>query len=214
MYRLPSEEEAINQLEIIGKNFITSRSQIKNEVHPSLNLWIKGYGISEADELQGMIGQFAIISYKKLQDHWVLYATELPTDIKLHPQRKQIKRDNPNWGHPVLRSIRKGKVYKTLAEAESELALLHKEFPKVSIPNPNKLYIMIYCSDRPAKERMVKHIITIKPAEDGSYILNCEENKPRLKKPKTQENQQVRGYFTAKVALGRKAKKKKPRPTE
>ena len=219
LFRLPDEQEARDRLELIRSHFIVSTKQIGNPAHPSVHLWIKGYEVTPEEKAKGIIGNFAVISYQKLEEKWVLAMTKLDTPIDIHPQRQQVLRDNPNWGHPVLRAIRKGKHYKTLDEAQSELNLLHEHFPKVTIPNMGKLYIMIYCSDRPAKQRMVKHILTIKLEPDATYSIECMENMPKtntgIKKrmsPRPEaEPAAPQGYFSAKVALGRH-KKGKPKP--
>jgi hypothetical protein len=211
MYRFGSESEARQQLEILKRHFIPSRQQIINDDSPSLHLWIKGYEVTEEDNAQGIIGHFAVISYRQVEGSYTLHAIRIPTDAKLHPQRGQVARDNPNWGHPVMRAIRKGKTYPSVESAQEELGLLHRQFPKVSIPNPGKLYIMIYCSSRPAKQRMVKHVLEIKPLEDGNYLIYCKENKPKnkVKPPKrTDAATPAAGYFTAKVKLSRRRRQK------
>ena len=226
LFCLPTEELAREKLELIRSHFIISTRQLQNNATPSIHLWIKGFEVTAEEETKGIIGNFALISYKKSEDtsaaKWQLYAMKLESPANTHPQRAQIKRDNPNWGHPVLRSIRKGKHYKTLEEAQAELNLLHEHFPRVTIPNMGKLFIMIYCSDRPAKERMVKHILKIKLQPDASYLIECKENMPKelrqaaankgKKLPVAdKETQENKGYFTAKVALGRHVKGK-PKP--
>ena len=219
LFRLPSEEEARERLELIRSHFILSTKQLPERTHPCVHLWIKGYEVTPQEQEKGVIGNFALISYQKNDGKWVLSATKLETPAELHPQRAQIMRDNPNWGHPVLRSVRKGKHYDTLEDAQSELNLLHEHFPKVTIPNMGKLYIMIYCSDRPAKQRMVKHILEIKLQPDASYLIECKENMPKTDRPikkriTTQqqgESPSPQGYFSAKVTLGRH-KKGKPKP--
>jgi hypothetical protein len=229
LYRLPSEAAARERLELIRSHFVISARQLHNDAHPSVHLWIKGFDVTPEQKAKGVIGNFAVISYQKSEEpsgvKWILSATKLETPADVHPQRAQVKRDNPNWGHPVLRSIRKGKHYKTLEEAQSELNLLHEHFPKVSIPNLGKLFIMIYCSNKPPKERMVKHVLKIQLQPDATYIIECKENiKPKVKKapvkapPKTpgmlkEVAAEPAGYFTAKVALGRHVKGKKAKPT-
>jgi hypothetical protein len=215
LYRFASAKEAAERIGMLRNHFIIAKQQIDNPAHPSVILWIKGYGLMPEDAAKGIVGHFAVVSYKENGGKFTLYATKMEADVREHPQRGQVKRDNPNWGHPVLRSARKGRTYPTLEEAEAELALLHEHYPKVSIPNPGKLFIMIYCSDRPAKERMVKHVLEIKANEEGAYYIEVQENaaKNLRKRGKPQpkaESLSPQGYFTAKVALKRKNRPKKP----
>jgi hypothetical protein len=226
LYCLPSEALAREKLEQIRSHFIISAKQLNNAT-PSVHLWIKAYDVKPEQEEQGVIGNFALLSYKKVDaasDKWLLYATRLDTPAQSHPQRAQVMRDNPNWGHPVMRSIRKVKKYTTLEEAQSELNLLHAQFPRVSIPNMGKLFIMIYCADRPAKSRMVKHILKIKLQPDATYIIECKENLPKEMRPKSNKKPKMpaanvkepvepKGFFTASVALRRHVKGK-PKPTD
>jgi hypothetical protein len=209
LYRFTSADEAADRVKMLKAHFIIAKKQIENPTHPSVILWIKGYEVTEEERKRGIIGHYAVVSYKEKAGKFTLYATKMDVPVSEHPQRAQILRDNPNWGHPVLRSARKGRTYPTLEEAQSELDLLHEQYPKVSIPNPSKLYIMIYCSNRPAKERMVKHVLELKANEQGAYYIEIRENipKPVVKKP--EEKKPTQGYFTAKVALKRKSRVKK-----
>jgi len=209
LYRFESRAEALAQLEALERHFIVSRKQLAGG-QPSLHLWIKGYGLAEGDGARGVIGHFAVIGCKQQEGRWTLYATKLETPAETHPQRAQVKRDNPNWGHPVLRAVRKNKAYPSPEAAQSELDVLHRAFPRVSIPNPGKLYIMIYCASRPAKQRMVKHVLEIKALPDGGYTIDCKENTHRPALPKPSREAAPQGYFTAKVALRRSRRPKKP----
>ena len=81
---------------------------------------------------------------------------------------------------------------------------------------------MIYCPNRPPKQRLVKHILEIEATSDGRYHITCRENthKPSAK-PKTpalaqaQENpsaSEPKGRFTAKITAARlKKPAKSPR---
>lgn len=213
MYRFESAEEAEFKIVELAQHFVAARKQIPNTQHPTLILWIKGYALTPADEKAGIIGNFAVIAAKKTGNRFTLSASKMDAPAGEHPQRGQVRRDNPNWGHPVLRAARKGKVYGSVEEAQAELDLLHEHYPSVSIPNPGLLYIMIYCADRPARERMVKFVITIKQDEAaGGYVLECKENTyqarpalPRQAAPKAPP----KGKFTAKVAGERRRRKPK-----
>lgn len=218
MYRFATAQEAIEQLQTLRRHFIIAKKQINNPEHPSLILWIKGFGLEAGDEKHGVIGHFAIVTFQKNDGRYTLFANKMSVDYREHPQRTQVSRNNPNWGHPILRAVRKGKTYATIEAAQAELTALHETFPKVSIPNPAKLFIMIYCSDRPAKERMVKHVLEIQTNPQGQYVISCRENTSKPKqKPKTPQADAApaqanapQGSFTAKIALARTKKGKTP----
>lgn len=212
MYRLDTAQEAAFKIVELTQHFIAGKKQIRNEEHPSLILWIKGYALSDAEKKAGYLGHYAVIAPKKIGPRHTIAATKMDAPLKDHPQRAQQRRENPNWGHPVLRSARKGKLYGSVEAAQAELDLLHEHFPGVSIPNPGKLYIMIYCSDRPARERLVKHVLTLKHNEaQNGYYIEIQENsfKPRRLpvRPAVAPAQPPQGKFTAKVAMTRKKKR-------
>jgi hypothetical protein len=219
LFRFPTAEDAIHQMENLQRHFIIAKKQIKNAAHPSLILWIKGYALTPEDEPKGVIGHYAIVSYKEVDGKFTLFATKMEGDHREHPQRKLVMRDQPpNWGHPVLRHAMKGRTYTTGEEAQAQLALLHEHYPNLSIPTPGKLYIMIYCSRRPATQRMVKHIVEIKVNDEGRYRLDIKENIPKKKAPVTtvsapaaSEPPHPQGVHTAKVMLRRQTKARKPK---
>lgn len=212
LYRFGSAGEAADILRVLKENFIVAKKQIENPAHPSVILWIKGYEVTPQDKEKGVIGHFAVVTCKEAGGKFTLTATKMEADAREHPQRAQVRRGNPNWGHPVLRSARKGKSYATLEEAQAELALLHEQYPKVSIPNPDRLYIMIYCADRPPRERMVKHTLQIVARPDGRYAIDIKEN-PKKQLVATPAiapaAEPPKGYFTAKLAIRRKPRAKK-----
>lgn len=214
LYRFKTAQEALDLLGTLKVHFIIAKTQIENPKHPSVILWIKGFGVEEADKAKGVIGNYAVIAVKEIKGKFALAATKMQGDVKDHPQRAQVKRDNPNWGHPVLRAVRKKKTYPTFEAAQAELSLLHEHFPKVSIPNPGKLYIMIYCADRPAKQRMVKHTLEIETTPEGQYFIDINENtytpKPKVPAALAPAGETPQGAFTARIALKRNKKARKP----
>jgi hypothetical protein len=68
LYCLPTQELAREKLELIREHFILSAKQLPSQAYPSVHLWIKGFGLQEEDEAKGVIGHFALISYKKSED--------------------------------------------------------------------------------------------------------------------------------------------------
>lgn len=217
MYRYASVSDALQQLHVLRRHYIVAKKQIENTAHPSLILWVKGYALTDAEREEGMMGHYAVISFKPVEGKTTLFATKMDVPLRDHPQRALIMRNNPNWGHPVLRALRKGKTYGTPEEAQADLSLLHEHYPSVSIPNPGKLYIMIYCSSRTARERMVKHTLEIVYDEEKEgYRIDCKENiakKALPGKPVKKPAEPPQGAFTAKVALSRQRRGKKPKPT-
>lgn len=208
LFRFHSEAEAAQQLAQMAEQFVISKKQPKAE-KPSLLLWIKGYELNGSDK--AVIGNYAIISCKEIDGRVALYATKQDVPGKEHPQRAQILRGTPNWGHPVMRAVRKKKVYESRGDVMANLASLHEDFPTVSTPTPDALYILVYCSERPANARMVKFKLTAEPCgEKSGFLIGCKEinRKVTVPLPHKQPRENPKGKFSAKVAASRGRRKK------
>src|SRR5437868_6812896 len=94
LYRFGSAREALERLETLRRNFIIAKKQIDNPAHPSVILWIRGYAATDADKAKGVIGHFAVVSYKETAGKFSLSAIKMEAPAREHPQRAQVKRDN------------------------------------------------------------------------------------------------------------------------
>ncbi len=217
----PGEEKAIDRLEALRVQYILSRQHPQEAESKSLTLWIRGYATMPEEEKKGFIGHFALVHIKSLEDgKYTLSARKIESDLKFHPQRKRCPQRHPNWGHPVLRNVKKGKIYRTIEAAQEEIRVLHEEFPETSIPLTNKLYLMIYSRAEEGRAPVQKFVLEIKVAGDsGGFIITCENNTfegtklpPRQMEDETPEKESPQGYFTSMVELKRSRKKAKPGP--
>lgn len=224
MLRFTSEQKALEKIEFLRKQFVTSRStpdEAQDEM-TSLRMWVKGFGVSKEEEKEGYIGQFVRITLVKEHNRFTLKAEKTPLSLKYHPQRKFIKTSiHPNWGHPLLRTIKKKKTFKRLEDAEALLQKLHEEYPEVSIPNPKKLYIMIFSRADNPKAPIQKYVLTIEVAEDGGFYIEHKLNERTKKKipvpvnPNAEEApapKEQQGYFTSMVQLKKRARKNAGKP--
>jgi hypothetical protein len=214
-YRFASEEQAKQQLQIFRDHFVLSRHQNEEAGENAVILWIKGYSITDDEKKAGYTGNYALIAIKKLPDgKHSLIATKLQSELKFHPQRQRPKHKHPNWGHPILRSVKKQRVYSTVEEAQKELQLLHEEYPEVTIPLTNKLYLIIYSRQQvpPAQ----KYVLEVKVADEGGFLIDAYANDYKGGKEAPAKDQQEAGqqdeaqqsgYFTSMVALKRSRKK-------
>lgn len=217
MFAFKSERQALEQLKEISRDFIISKEQPPMSKKFSLILWIKGFAVNGEEKDKGYTGNFALLSYEKIaDDKFTIKAEKLESDVKYHPQRKREKKSHPNWGHPILRSIKKGKIYETIEQAQGELQLLHEEYPTISIPNPGKLYIIIYSKAKGRGSPIQKYVLEIKAAKDGGFYIEARDNDRKQKMPagaaKKSEpvNQKApKGYFTSMVQA-RQNRKRKP----
>jgi hypothetical protein len=216
LLRLPDEQSALGRLESLRAYFVTSNKQITETKTPSVLLWIKGFEVSNAELAKGYHGHFAVVTYKRLPDgKYTLTATKITMDLKHHPERKYqpVRQRHPNWGHPVLRKIKKNLPYATIEDAAVLLVKLHEEYPDASIPGEMKLYLMIFDRTDDGRKPIKKWIFEIKPTTGEQYIIEYRENihTSPLLKPKAHDvakDNPIMGYFTAKAAVRRRRKPK------
>lgn len=225
-YRLPDEAAAIEKIDWLKTQYIVSRQGEEEEFkQPALVMWVRGWEISEAEKKKGYFGQFALVSYKKLKDKsYTLTANKIEMDLKQHPERRYSakKQQHPNWGHPVLREIKKGKTYTSVKAAEAKLEALHKEYPNASIPGAGKLYLMIFTRAKDSKKPLTKFVFEIEALPEGGCKIDWYENtyKPSDKKKqdladKMDDPEHTEGFFATRVTLSKRRRRPgRPLPSE
>lgn len=180
---------------------------------PFLLLWIRNFELSEAEEQAGYLGHYARITCCQMADEDGLYslqAEKIERPLKFHPQRKRPQARCPNWGHPVLRNIKKVKHYASLEEASGQLAQLHLEYPETTIPGVNKLYLMIFSREDSPSNPLGKYILEIVNEHGGGFTIVANKNEYKPRAVKTPSDTQVAplGHFSSMVALKQKRKRK------
>ena len=213
LLRLPDEATALRKIEQMRGHFVVSKQNIEESDTPHLMMWIKGFDVSDEELKKGFLGHFAIIAPKKLpDDRWTLTPTKVELELGKHPQKKyQAKKQrHPNWGHPILRKIKKGIDGVDLEDAVAYLMKLHEEYPEASIPGDMKLYLMIYAKAEKGDRPIKKYVFEVVQKEIG-YSVVYEENtyqaEQEAKAPKAPElDKEVLGRFTAKAIMKKKRK--------
>lgn len=194
--------DAKARLTYIRDTFLIPKEQPENT--DSVIVWIRDYALTEEEKNDGFKGNFAEISIVKKGEHYTMQAVKLPLPLGKHPQKKRKAMSCPDWGHPVIRASQKGHVYHTLEEVQEHLAKMHADFPKVSIPGNNRLFIMIYRKPHDGVGQAVKkYILLIKAAPEGGFHIEVQENT----KPEKPKDKAKIGKFTSRVALGKKTLK-------
>ncbi len=237
LFRFENEEQAKDLFKRISNNFIISKEQDKDG--NTIKIWIKGFSITPEEKKEGFLGNYASIKIVQKDKKFTLTAEKQVVELKRHPQKIRPKQKHPDWGHPILRRVLKKKAYKTMEEAEKDIQRLHEEFPEISIPGGDKLYLMVYNKDlaKSNTNPTQKIILKIHPTDTGEFLINYVENRkkkvlPPLPKsaaatpatagsPEAAANAATsptgstpaqKGYFSAMVEMKRKAKRggKKP----
>lgn len=218
MFRFEKAEQAIQRMSAIREFFVISKEQPDHE--PAIRMWIKGFSLTEDEQKEGYIGNFAIIRPRKVGDgKYTLYAEKDTIPLKLHPQKLRPKRKHPDWGHPILRSIRKKTMFPSVEEAQALLLKMHEEYPEISIPVTGKLYIIIYT--RTHKPPVQKFVLEIMVGDKGGFYIDCRENtyestqkaiaaaeKGETKPADPAFEGAAPGYFASMVELKRSKKKR------
>lgn len=212
LFKFKEEEQAQNRLELIKKNFVISKTQ--KEDAKAVRLWVRGYALTSGEKKKGYTGNFAIISYYKNDENkFVLRAEKDETDLKLHPDKERPKQTHPDWGHKILRTVKAKKTYKTEEAANEVLTQLFEEFPDITIPAVNRLYIMIYEKAEKGQSPIQKYIFEIRQNEAGEFSIVWSLNNERKKSqasPKAPEiEREIKGKFTTMVEVRRKKKARK-----
>ncbi len=223
LFRFEKIEQANSRLEAIKNNFIISSRLPKDGNENALKLWINGYKLTEAEKKNGYIGNYAAIKIKQIEGKYTLIAEKQDIALKYHPQRKRPKQKHPDWGHPALRIVKKGMAFDSVNEAHKILNQLHEEYPEVSIPNPNKLYIMIY-GNAEGNTPIQKFVLEIKPSSRGGFFIEYTVNKhvkgdaanvtSAKEKKEVKGERKIQGKFTALAELNKAKKKAKDKRKE
>lgn len=218
LFRLENREQAVQKIEALDENFITSSKLPPSKIEGGIKLWIRGYQITKDEEKEGYLGNYAEVAPKEIEGgKYTLSCDKLDVKLKYHPQRKRPKKKHPDWGHPCLRLVKKKKVFETIEDAQRVLGQLHEEFPNISIPAVNKLFIIIYSKSE--KPPVQKYILEIQAEKEvgGFYIDYKINNYDKKKVPPKKGKKQARveggdneplgkGYFASMVELKRNKK--------
>lgn len=178
-FRFSDVEQAQARLDAIRETFIVSKLPEELDTNPlEVKLWIRGYGLSSELREKGFIGNYARLETKQIsKGKWTISPVLLSIDKKYHPQRRQTPKRHPNWGHPIMRDIKRNRVHSQVETAQNELRRLHEMFPEVSIPLTNKMYIMVYQKTEDGQPPVKKWVLEIKATDEGDgFFIAAYEN--------------------------------------
>jgi hypothetical protein len=207
-YHFASKQQAVRQMEVLREAYFNSKDagHKKLMADDAVVLWIKGFEISKKDTDAGLLGHFAHVSVVRQKDGSYGFGVEKIEGDATHPERRRTPQRHPNWGHPVLRSVEKKRVYPTMEEAIGELIYLQQEYPEVAVPGKDSLTIGIYGrAEEKTARRVKRYVLAVEKVAKG-WVISLSEKKPKLRKPKTADEKKADekktvGKFTARVAL-------------
>ena len=179
-YRFANVAQAKLQLQILRDTYFISRHALHPDTPESLVLWVRGYSLSDEDKKQGLLGHFVKVACaQEGKGDWG-FSVQKIIDEAPHPQRRRVAMQHPNWGHPILRSIEKKRVYATLDAAQAELTLLQQEYPHVAVPGKHCLFIAVYGrTDEKAAKRVKRYVLEIEAVAEGGYVIVAKEKSRR-----------------------------------
>ncbi len=213
LFSFKERKKAEERLESIREQFVLSKKKsAENTDSNPTTMWVRGYKITEEERKQGYFGNFAIIYIDKTKrDTFTLCMKKVEQKVKYHPQRERPKHKHPNWGHPILRYIKKGKKYTSVEDANDDLRLLHEEFPDGTIPAVGRLFIMIFGKNNNGKSGVIKYILDIKPSDNGECYIHYKEKADNNKAVKSTKNkpQKAIGKFSSAEKIRQKKKRNK-----
>ncbi len=207
-YKFPTHQAAQNLLEKLKAQFILAKGHEELLPQGKLKLWIRGFQLTEEEIKEGALGNFCIATIVQQNDGNCLIKCEKENTPPInHPMKKRKTARMPNWGHPTMRYIKNGGKFDRYEDAVESLYNLHQEFPDTTIPNKDRLDVMVYTREGKKKPETKKFRLNLKPVENY-FVITPEEKVARPRVSETEEKpSDIIGRFTA-LALMKKKKKK------
>lgn len=215
LWRFASQQAAVEKLKRITSAVVVVKQEEPDETQ--VTLWLHNFELTPEEEQKGYLGHYATLRVEAIKGdedgHYTIIAEKLERPLKNHPLRKRTAARCPNWGHPILRAIQKGKNYPTVEAAQADLTALQLEYPETTIPAANKLYLMIFSRRETPEQPIKKYVLEIKNLQGGGFTMEWRENdhKPRATTAKTEEKKAeapaATGHFSSMVALKRNKRK-------
>jgi hypothetical protein len=213
-FRFAEADDAVKKLRYFEKNFTISNKEKAFKMPAGkifLMLWIKDYHLTQEEIDEGYLGNFAFVTPRMLPTGlYTLHVEKIAMDIKFHPRRRRKLERLPNWGHPVLRNVKKQKIYATLEDVTQQFEQLMLEYPDTTIPADNKLLLLIFDRETNPKHPAQKYVLRIKAHKEGGFYLEASLNEhvgrmgPKANAKADNADASPSGYFTSMVSLKRK----------
>lgn len=185
-----TKEEAENEVERLKGIYAFSKKLSKNGQEI---LWIRGYEISAEEEKEGYFGHFAEIHLgEKADGKFILEARKKNIELNSHPQRKRVIRRNPDWGHPALRSIKKGKLFNSKDEILAVFQQIATEYPETASIKDESLSCLVY--SKKEKPFIKKYIFNISDALTIKNDDNLDNNNQKEQSETPQNNEDCCKY--------------------
>jgi hypothetical protein len=177
--RFDEQAEVDEHFQAIRQIFKVSDSRALDEPTGTLVLWVKGYDVTDEERREGCIGNYMKLIPVRQGDHFIVRVRKRPEPATRHPARNSKKQTHPNWGVRALRTAqgnpdrKRGKPYKSRAEAEADIDWLREEYPEaVSDERQGRYGVLIWDPLRSKGPRPVRQFaIYVKKADDGFVLM-------------------------------------------
>ncbi len=171
--RASTEARARQRLQHIGSLFIQSRDGRSDD---GFRLWVRGYALTKQEQEQGYTGNFVIFHLVQDPDGWRIVACKEQVELSQHPERVRTPTGTmPNWGFPVLRSIKRERLFYSKEEAQAHLQELIDAYPKAVKLKGETTKVTVYTRHPelgPMQERLLvrlEEVVVPEPAEDEPF---------------------------------------------
>lgn len=186
-YLFPNKDSAIKQLDSFRKKYIVSREE--EDVEPvidELKFWVQGLVNKNPSPNRKALpkGEYIHITLFKRQGekHFEFRYEILDISPLRHPKRGFTIKANPNWGFPILRDFKKGKIYNSLEKPWHEFSRLEEYFPSsAKRGDVNTLYLIV-AEKVEGTLSFTKYIFKIVELDIQKFKVEFELNKFQKKK--------------------------------
>jgi hypothetical protein len=191
--------------------FVISR---KGRTPEQFTMWIRGYMVSAKEQEAGYLGHFAVCRLQQQQDQWRIVLRKEHVPLEQHPERVRAQTNLPNWGYPVMRSIKNQRVFASEWEAKAQLDMLSAAFPKACNVRAEGLSVRVYGKHPEFGAVLEWLLVKIQPAPDAfGWVLHSivdpasPAKKLRQREERLESDEAVTGTpgeFARKVMAGKK----------
>ena len=182
-YSFRSRADAEAKLTDLSRRFTIAADQKDRGPDDGILLWIKGFGLTDEERIEGVRGSFARVRVVSGPDsRWTLAARKEWVPPQQHPEPPVASGHMPPFYHWLFKKAEKGFRYPNLSAARADLRQMHEEFPDSTVPGGTRDTLLCNKWLGKHKEPMFVRIeleATITPAGDFQIRMTDKPTGPR-----------------------------------